>query len=105
MNDAVDAALANSSDPQVNEIEAKYPRINRRIRLKNPRGPPAASTVNDSIENINLPSDVHQSADQTVDHTENTTILIDQTQDQIIKYDSGNKAMLGSQSTDENMLP
>ena len=56
MNDAVDAALADGGD---NEIEAKYPRINRRIRLKNPRGPTNVSAVNSSIENINLPSDVH----------------------------------------------
>ena len=103
MNDAVDAALASGNDQQVNEIEQRYPRINRRIRLKNPRGPPTASAANDSIENINLPSEVHQSANLTVDHTDNT-ILIDQTQDQIIKYNSGNKAMLGSQSTNENML-
>ena len=60
MNDAVDAALADGND---NEIEAKYPRINRRIRLKNPRGPTAATVVNDSINNTNLPSEVHESAD------------------------------------------
>ena len=76
MNDAVDAALASGNDQQVNEIEQRYPRINRRIRLKNPRGPPTASAANGSIENINLPSEVHQSGNLTVDHTDNT-ILID----------------------------
>ena len=53
----------------------------------------AVSSMNSGIENINLPSEVHQSVG---DPTENTTVLIDQTQDPVIKYDSGNKAMLGS---------
>ena len=77
MNDAVDAVLTEGGDQQANEIEAKYPRINRRIRLKNPRGPTAVSGMNSSINNINLPSEVHQSLDNTEITGENTTVLID----------------------------
>ena len=83
MNDAVDAALADGGDQ-------KYPRINRRIRLKNPRGPPNVGGMQSSINDITLPSDVHQSVEQT-----DNTILIDQNSNPVIQHDSRNKAGLG----------